>query len=51
MALFSTPGGGVVVLRGDEDEPVEPADGGRQVLGVRVLVLAHVGRQRLVQVW
>jgi hypothetical protein len=41
----------VVVLGGDEDVPVEPADGRGPLLGVRVLVLPHARGQRLVQVW
>ena len=39
----------MVVLRGDKDEPVEPADDGRPLLCVGVLVRAHVRGQRLVQ--
>jgi hypothetical protein len=41
----------VVVLGGDEDVPVEPADGRGPLLGVRVLVMPHSRGQRLVQVW
>src|SRR6186997_2922797 len=41
----------MVVLGGDEDEPVEPADRRRPRPGVRVLVLAHVRWRGLVEVW
>ena len=41
--------GGVVVLGGDHDEPVERGDRRRPPLGVLVLVLAHRRRQRLIQ--
>src|SRR3954453_2557084 len=49
MAFFKTPDVEWLYSGGDEDEPVEPADGRCPALGVCVLVLPHARWKRLVQ--